>query len=61
MKLVTNTTTHGTIKMKPANIKPYIDCGVEHSHKSPKFKVGNHVRISKYKKYFCKGLHSKTV
>ena len=26
----------------------------------PKFKVGDHVRISKYKKYFCR-LHPKLV
>ena len=26
-----------------------------HSNKDPKFKVGDHVRISKYKTFFAKG------
>ena len=34
-----------------------IDCGIENKDKYPKFKVGDHVRVSKYKKY----LHSKLV
>ena len=29
--------------------------------KDPKFQVGDHVRISKYKKYFCKRLYTKLV
>ena len=44
-------TYHRTMKMKPAHIQPgmcfeYI---VGHNDKDPKFKVGDHVRISKYK------------
>ena len=27
----------------------YIDCDVEHNDKYPKLKIGNQVRISKYK------------
>ena len=43
-----NNKHHRTIKMKPVNVKgnTYID---------PKFKVGGHVRISKYKNIFVKG------
>ena len=33
----------------------FIDNGVEHNDKDPKFKVGDHVRISKYKNVFAKG------
>ena len=35
--------------MKPDNSKPsiYLEYGVEHNKKHPKFKVGNRVRISK--------------
>ena len=32
-----------------------IDCGVGKNHKDPKFKVGDHVKISKYKNVFVKG------
>ena len=43
--------------MKPTNVKPgtYIKYGVEHNDKDPKFKVGDHVRISKYKNIFTTG------
>ena len=46
---------HRTIKMKPVDVKDntYIDFEKEVNDKDPKFKVGNYVRISKYKKYFC--------
>ena len=53
-----NTTTyHGTIKMKPIDVKnnTYIDFGRELHDNDPKFKVGDHVRISKYKNIFAKG------
>ena len=41
--------------MKPVEVKDdtYIDFEKEVNNKDPKFKVGDHVRISKYKKYFC--------
>ena len=50
-----NNTYHNTIKMKPVNVKisTYIDFGIENNEKDPKFKVGDHVRISKYKKIFA--------
>ena len=52
-----NNTYHRTIKMKPADVKnnTYIDSKKEFNDKDPKFKVGDHVRISKYKNIFAKG------
>ena len=51
-----NNTYHRTIKMKPVDDKSstYIDFSKENNKKGPKFKVGNHVRISKYKNIFAK-------
>ena len=51
-----NNTKHRTIKMKPIDVKDntYIDFGKEVNYNDPKFKVGNHVRISKYKNIFAK-------
>ena len=47
-----NNTYHSTIKMKPVDVKDntYIDLKKEVNNKNPKFKIGDHVRISKYKK-----------
>ena len=52
-----NNAYHTTIKMKTADIKDntYIDFLKEINNKDPKFKVGDHVRISKYKNIFAKG------
>ena len=52
-----NNTYHRTIKMKPVDVKDntYIDIEKEVNNKDPKFKVGDHVRISKYKNIFAKG------
>ena len=52
-----NNTYHRTIKMKPADVKDntYIDFEKEVNDKDPKFKIGDHVRISKYKNIFAKG------
>ena len=52
-----NNTYHRTTKMEPIDVKnnKYIDFGNEVSYKDPKFKVGDHVRISKYKNIFAKG------
>ena len=46
-----NNTYHTTIKMKPINVKDntYINTDKETNNKDPKFKFGDHVRISKYK------------
>ena len=57
-----NNAYHRTIKMKLVDVKDntYIDpmelhSGKEVNDKDPKFKVGDHVRISKYKTIFAKG------
>ena len=52
-----NNTYHRTIKMKPVDVKDntYIDFKKEVNDKDPKFKVGDHVRISKQKNVFAKG------
>ena len=51
-----NNTKHSTIKIKPIDVKNnkrvYID---EHNEKDSKFKVGDRVRISRYKNIFAKG------
>ena len=51
-----NNTYHKTIKMKPINIKDntYINFEKEVNNKDPKFKVGDYIRISKYKNAFAK-------
>ena len=51
-----NNAYHGTIKMKLIDVKDntYIDFEKEVNDKDPKFKVGDHVRISKYKNIFAK-------
>ena len=47
-----NNAHHSTIKMNPIDVKSwtYIDFSNENNDKDPKFKIGNIVRISKYKK-----------
>ena len=51
-----NNTFHRTIKMKPINVTSdsYAEYNVDSNEKDPKFKVGDRVRISKYKKFFSK-------
>ena len=52
-----NNTVHRSIKMKPIEVtnNSYAEYNEETNKKSPKFKVGDHVRISKYKNIFAKG------
>ena len=52
-----NNTYHIAIKMKPIDVKDNtcINTGKEINDKDPKFKVSDHVRISKYKNIFAKG------
>ena len=52
-----NNAYHRTIKIKPIDVKPdsYAEYNVESNEKDPKFKVGDHSRISKYKNIFAKG------
>ena len=52
-----NNTYHRTIKMKPTDVKDSTYFGsieLRSNDKDPKFKVGDHVRISKYKIIFAK-------
>ena len=48
-----NNKKHGAIKMKSIDVKDntYIDFSKEVNDNDPKFKVGNHLRISKYKTF----------
>ena len=50
-------TYHTTIKVNPIDVKDntYINTDKEINYKDPKFKVGDYVRISKYKNIFAKG------
>ena len=52
-----NNTYHRTIEMKPVDIKDttYINFEKEVNNKDRKFKIGDHIRISKYKNIFAKG------
>ena len=52
-----NNTYHTTIKIKPVDVKNniYIDFKVEVNERDPKFKIGDYIRISKYKSIFTKG------
>ena len=49
-------TYHSTIKMKPVDVKSntYIDSCKEINNKNLKFKIGDIVRISKYRNTFAK-------
>ena len=53
-----NNKCHRTIKMKPIHVKDntYINIDKEVNDKKPKFKVGDHVRISKYKTFLLKAI-----
>ena len=55
-----NNTYHTTIKMKSIDVKDnkYINTDKEINIKDPKFKVGDRVRISKYKNIFAKSYTS---
>ena len=50
-------TYHSTIKMKLAHVKwsTYIDSSKENNERDSEFKIGDIVRISKYKNIFAKG------
>ena len=51
-----NNTVHKTIKMKPIDITcdSYAKYNEDFNKKDPRFKLGDHVRISKYKNIFAK-------
>ena len=52
-----NNTYHRTIKMKAVDVKDnvHFDPSKDITDKDPKFKIGDHVRISKHKNVFAKG------
>ena len=52
-----NNTYHKTIKMKPIGIKQstYFESSKKTNYQEPKFKIGDIVRILKYKNIFAKG------
>ena len=52
-----NSTVHRTIKTKPIDVTDdyYAEYNENPNEKDPKFKVGDNVRISKYKNIFAKG------
>ena len=52
-----NNTVHRTIKIKPIDVASdsYAEYNENSNKKDPKFKVSDHVRISKYKNSFAKG------
>ena len=52
-----NNTVHKTIKMKPIDVASdsYAEYNEDFNEKDPKFKVGDRVRVSKYKNIFAKG------
>ena len=52
-----NNTIHRTIKMKPIDVTDdyFAEYNEDSNKKVPKFKIGDHVRISKYKNIFDKG------
>ena len=56
-KKTNNNTVHRIIKMKLIEVTSdsYAEHNEDFNEKDPKFKVGNHVRISKYKNIFVKG------
>ena len=52
-----NNTYHAAIKIKPTDVKnnTFIDSKKEINDKGPKCKIGDYLRISKYKNIFAKG------
>ena len=52
-----NNTYRRTIKMNPINVKlnSFTEYSVDSNEKDPKFKIGDHVIISKYKNIFAEG------
>ena len=50
-----NNTYHRTIKVKPINLgdDSFAEYDKKSNEKDPQFKVGDHVRISKYKNIFA--------
>ena len=53
-----NNTIHRTIKMKPIDFTDdsFAEYNEESNKRNPEFEVGDHVKVSKYKNIFAKGL-----
>ena len=51
-----NSTVHKTMKMKPIDVTDYsyAEYNEDFNEKDPKFKVGDRVKISKYRNIFAK-------
>ena len=54
MILLINTIIHIIAQLKLIKSNTYIDSGKEINEKDPKFKIGDNVRISKFKNAFAK-------
>ena len=52
-----NNTYHNTTQVKPADVKAssYAEYNLDSNAKDAQFKIGDHVKISKYKNIFAKG------
>ena len=52
-----NNTVHRTVKVKPIDVTndSYAEYNENSNKKDPKFKIGDQLRISKYKNIFAKG------
>ena len=52
-----NNTVHRAVKIKPIDVTSYsyAECNEDSNEEGPIFKVGDHVRIWKYKNIFSKG------
>ena len=53
-----NNKVHRTIKMKPVNVTddPFVEYNEDSNKRNLQFKVGDHVRISKYKNILVKDM-----
>ena len=58
-----NNTVRRTIKIKPIDVRDdsYVEHNEDSNKKDPKFKVNDHVRISKYKNIFAIRICSKLI
>ena len=58
-----NNTYYSTTKIKPVDVKSKtnIDYDKEINDEDPKFRIGNIVKLSKFKNHFCKRLSSKLI
>ena len=55
IQLINTIIQHNQHKRIDVKSSTYIASGIENNEKDPKFEVGSHVRIWKYKNIFAKG------